>query len=109
MLHCNNNWKAHEIATSNYPQWHKHYLRKKLVNKLDGQAQKRCKVEIEDEPSKSESENTDGLRPENKNVGMDKGEDKNDATSSLVPQCNKGSRMGIPRPRAWALTRTDPL
>jgi hypothetical protein len=99
LCYCENNWKAHEIATSNYPQWHKHHSRKKLVNESDGQARKRRKVEIEDEPSESESENTDGSRPE----------DENDTASSSVPQCDEGSRMGILRPHARALTRTDPL
>jgi hypothetical protein len=103
LCYCDNNWKAHEIATNNYLQWYKNYSRKKLVNKSDEQPQKRRRLKIEDEenaPSKSESETED--------MGMDKTKDRNDSTSSSVPHNDDESRRGTSKPCAYSGSKNRP-
>ena len=108
LRYCDNHWKAHEIATANYPQWHKNHHKKKLGaegNKhSDKPVQKKCRAVIEDDNDaafESESDNNiDGPMPEDTDVDMGMGEaEPNQSMSFLVPQDGQeGSREGTSRP-----------
>jgi hypothetical protein len=111
--YCDNHWKAHAIATANYPQWLKTYREKKL-EQSDKPARKRRKTVLEDdENGESESESvsvTDRDSPMFEEV--DENEDSNPSTPFPVGQLQDDQdelRAGTSRPRARLLPRKDPL
>jgi len=103
VLHyCDNHWKAHKIATQNYPQWYKNYHKKKLKveeKNSDEPAQKKHRTVIEDDENVQSLLETEtntlagnGLMPED--VHMGENDDKNDGGPSLLLQDNKEGAMG---------------
>jgi hypothetical protein len=112
--YCENHWKAHRIATDNYPQWYKNHCRKRPggeATKSDEPAAKKQRTIIEDDEnvhlqSESETNAGDGPMPEE----MDDNMDSNASTSFHVRQDNQEvSRGGSSRPRARPLVLRDPL
>jgi hypothetical protein len=112
--YCENHWKAHRIATNNYPQWYKNHCRKRPggeAKKLDKLAMKKPRMIIEDDKnvqSQSELETNagDGPMPEK----MDNNMDSNASMSFEVGKDNQEvSRGGSLRPCTWLLALRDPL
>jgi len=109
LRYCDNHWKSHAIATSNYPQWLKNRLQKS-----DEPARKRHKSVLENDENAQPEFETNADRPmlEELDGGEDEDEDEDSNTSTSFPVVQddqEETRTVTSRPRARPLMRQDPL